>query len=93
MASLGQALQGLPDLERGITRLLHRTASPSEFLTVLLALSSLAQRLKVQVWRLGVLLSAGLTPPAIAVPGCLALSAGRPDEFNNAACLVWATWS
>ena len=49
LAGLGEALRGLPDLERGITRLLHRTASPSEFLTVLQALSSLAQRLQVQV--------------------------------------------
>ncbi|KAK9814927.1 hypothetical protein WJX73_002195 [Symbiochloris irregularis] len=49
LASLGEALKGIPDLERGIMRLVHRTASPSEFLTVLQALASLPMRLRVEV--------------------------------------------
>ena len=46
---LPKALGGLPDLERGIARLLHRTANPAEFLATLQALASLRQRLKVKV--------------------------------------------
>jgi hypothetical protein len=38
-ASLPEVLRRLPDLERGITRIFHRTASPSELVVVLQALS------------------------------------------------------
>ena len=49
MAGLGKALGGLPDLERGTARLLHRTANPAEFLSTLQALASLHSRLGVKV--------------------------------------------
>ena len=42
----------LPDLERGVTRMLHRTASPSELLQTLKAFSTLAADLGVQVFTL-----------------------------------------
>jgi hypothetical protein len=41
VAGLKLALGGLPDLERGITRVFHRTVSPAEFATVMRALSSI----------------------------------------------------
>ena len=44
-------MSGLPDLERGVTRILHRTAAPSELLTNLQALSTLAADLSVRVSR------------------------------------------
>ena len=49
MRRLRKVLAGLPDLERGVTRILHKTASPSELLTILKAFASLASLLKLQV--------------------------------------------
>ncbi len=42
-------LKGLPDMERGITRIFHRTANPAEFVQVLQALVNIAPKLGVQV--------------------------------------------
>ena len=44
-----EALSGLGDLERGITRSLHGTASPAEFCNMLHALSTVAPKLGVRV--------------------------------------------
>ena len=55
---MGKALGGLPDLERGTARLLHRTANPAEFLATLQALASLHTRLGVKA-RPCLLLAAG----------------------------------
>lgn len=44
-----EALTGLGDLERGITRSLHGTAAPAEFSRMLRALSTVAPKLGVQV--------------------------------------------
>ena len=49
LPGLAKALGGLPDLERGIARLLHRTANPAEFLATLQALAGLRKRLAIQV--------------------------------------------
>eukprot|EP00884_Botryococcus_braunii_P017424 jgi/Botrbrau1/4365/Bobra.105_2s0012.1 len=48
VASLKLALRGLPDLERGITRIFHRTVSPGEFATIMRALSSVRPSLGIQ---------------------------------------------
>lgn len=47
------ALVGLGDLERGITRSLHGTASPADFSGMLRALSNVAPKLgvKVRIWK------------------------------------------
>jgi hypothetical protein len=44
-----EALVGLGDLERGITRSLHGTAAPAEFSRMLRALSTVAPKLGVKV--------------------------------------------
>ena len=49
LSGLRPCLSGVPDLERGVTRILHRTAAPSELLTNLQALSTLAADLRVRV--------------------------------------------
>jgi len=43
LARLGAALGGLGDLERGLTRALHRTASPAELVATLRALASVGR--------------------------------------------------
>lgn len=48
MSRLRKCLSGLPDLERGITRILHKTASPAELLQTLRAFANLAS-LNLQV--------------------------------------------
>ena len=47
--ALPSLLKGLPDMERGITRIFHRTANPAEFVQVLQALVNIAPKLGVQV--------------------------------------------
>lgn len=47
--ALPSLLKGLPDMERGITRIFHRTANPAEFVQVLQALVNIAPQLGVQV--------------------------------------------
>lgn len=49
LMALPSMLKGLPDMERGITRIFHRTANPAEFVQVLQALVSIAPQLGVQV--------------------------------------------
>ena len=49
VSRLRRVLTSLPDLERGVTRILHKTASPAELLTFLQAFSSLSSKLKMQV--------------------------------------------
>lgn len=49
LGALGEALDSLPDLERSITRILHKTASPSAFAAALRALASLPTILDTQV--------------------------------------------
>lgn len=49
VSRLRRALASLPDLERGVTRILHKTASPAELLTFLQAFSTLSSKLKMQV--------------------------------------------
>ncbi len=48
LARLGAALGGLGDLERGLTRALHRTASPAELVATLRALASVGPALGLQ---------------------------------------------
>ena len=48
LARLGSALSGLGDLERGLTRALHKTASPAELVTTLRALASVGPALGLQ---------------------------------------------
>lgn len=48
LARLGGALGGLGDLERGLTRALHKTASPAELVTTLRALASVGPALGLQ---------------------------------------------
>ncbi len=48
LLSINKTLRGLPDLERGITRILHRTAAPAEFVTILRALASIAANCQLQ---------------------------------------------
>lgn len=47
--ALPSMLKGLPDMERGITRIFHRTANPAEFVQVLHALVQVAPELGLQV--------------------------------------------
>lgn len=47
--ALPSLLKGLPDMERGITRIFHCTANPAEFVQVLQALVNIAPKLGVQV--------------------------------------------
>lgn len=47
--ALPSMLKGLPDMERGITRIFHRTANPAEFVEVLQALVQVAPQLGLQV--------------------------------------------
>ena len=49
LMALPSLLKGLPDMERGITRIFHRTANPAEFVQVLQALVNIAPKLGVQV--------------------------------------------
>ena len=49
MLALPSMLKGLPDMERGITRIFHRTANPAEFVQVLQALVHVAPQLGLQV--------------------------------------------
>ena len=49
LMALPGLLKGLPDMERGITRIFHRTANPAEFVQVLQALVNIAPKLGVQV--------------------------------------------
>ena len=57
-AALPRLLAKLPDLERGITRILHRTANPAEFVTVVTSLSKIAAQLGLQV-----------SPDSLLLPG------------------------
>lgn len=45
LGGLAATLGSLPDLDRGLTRILHRTASPADFVTTLEAVQSLPERL------------------------------------------------
>lgn len=47
LGALPALLSGLPDVERGITRILHRTASPSEFVTTMRALAGVGATLRL----------------------------------------------
>ena len=47
--ALPSMLKSLPDMERGITRIFHRTANPAEFVQVLQALVNIAPQLGMQV--------------------------------------------
>ena len=47
--ALPSMLKGLPDMERGVTRIFHRTANPAEFVQVLQALVQVAPQLGLQV--------------------------------------------
>ena len=49
LSSVAEALTGLGDLERGITRSLHGTAAPAEFHTVMRRMGSIAPNLRVPV--------------------------------------------
>ena len=49
LMALPSMLKGLPDMERGITRIFHRTANPAEFVQVLQALVNIAPQLGMQV--------------------------------------------
>ena len=49
LMALPSMLKGLPDMERGITRIFHRTANPVEFVQVLQALANIAPQLGIQV--------------------------------------------
>jgi hypothetical protein len=55
LSNVAEALAGLGDLERGITRSLHGTAAPAEFVTVLRRMASIAPNLGVPVSRSGAL--------------------------------------
>ena len=55
LMALPSMLKGLPDMERGITRIFHRTADPAEFVQVLQALVNIAPQLGMQVSRLNAL--------------------------------------
>ena len=48
-SNVNEALPGLGDLERGITRSLHGTAAPAEFYNVMRRMASIAPKLGVQV--------------------------------------------
>ncbi len=63
LARLGSALAGLGDLERGLTRALHKTASPAELVATLRALASVGAALGLQA-------RAHLLP---SLPQCLSL--------------------
>ncbi len=47
LEALPGLLSRLPDVERGITRILHRTASPAEFVTTLRALAGVGAALRL----------------------------------------------
>ena len=47
LEALPALLSRLPDVERGITRILHRTASPAEFVTTLRALAGVGAMLRL----------------------------------------------
>ena len=47
MQALPALLSRLPDVERGITRILHRTASPAEFVTTVRALAGVGAALRL----------------------------------------------
>ncbi len=50
MASLlPELLRKLPDLERGVTRVFHRTAAPAEFVVVLHMLSQVGARSRLHL--------------------------------------------
>lgn len=49
LMALPSMLKGLPDMERGITRIFHCTANPAEFAQVLHALVQVAPQLGMQV--------------------------------------------
>lgn len=48
-SNVAEALSGLGDLERGITRSLHGTAAPAEFYNVMRRMASIAPKLGVSV--------------------------------------------
>ena len=48
-SNVADALSGLGDLERGITRSLHGTAAPAEFYNVMRRMASIAPKLGVSV--------------------------------------------
>ena len=48
-SNVAEALHGLGDLERGITRSLHGTAAPAEFYNVMRRMASIAPKLGVSV--------------------------------------------
>ena len=58
-ARVGEALTGLGDLERGVTRSLHGTAAPAEFAGVLRALAAVAPRLSMRADELAVAVGPG----------------------------------
>ena len=51
-SNVAEALSGLGDLERGITRSLHGTAAPAEFYNVMRRMASIAPKLGVPVSRM-----------------------------------------
>lgn len=79
--ALPSMLKGLPDMERGITRIFHRTADPAEFVQVLQALVNIAPQLGMQVSRLH-----ALQAKMVSV-----LKQEKPNVYlcNYAACAVF----
>ena len=76
LMALPSLLKGLPDMERGITRIFHRTANPAEFVQVLQALVNIAPKLGVQV--------SCMLPTYGHVQHCQATS--RPEPRPNSNC-------
>lgn len=74
--ALPSMLKGLPDMERGITRIFHRTANPAEFVQVLQALVNIAPQLGVQV---GMHCTALFVVPSLL----LELSTGKPTLLGS----------
>ena len=71
LARLGGALGGLGDLERGLTRALHKTASPAELVTTLRALASVGPALGLQARSQGQQLLLGLISRFDGTVGCV----------------------
>lgn len=81
--ALPSMLKGLPDMERGITRIFHRTANPAEFVQVLQALVNIAPQLGMQVSKI----------VAYIKCGCLMKKERMPTMYvcNSSACAVLNT--
>ena len=76
LMALPSLLKGLPDMERGITRIFHRTANPAEFVQVLQALVNIAPQLGVQV-------TASHLPAAAMLPGMYTADAIQQEQQTH----------